>query len=104
MDEIVVFSPLTPESLAKIAELMLNELKDSLSERLIDFKFDSGVCTYLAEKCGNGKRGARELRNTIRREIENKLVDIIVDNGEGSIKALNCTAAPDIKIEVEYSK
>ncbi len=104
VDEIVVFSPLTPESLAKIAELMLTELKDSLSERLIDFKFDSGVCTYLAEKCANGKRGARELRNTIRREIENKLVDIIVDNGEGSIKALNCTAAPDIKIEVEYSK
>lgn len=104
VDEIVVFSPLTPESLAKIAELMLTELKTSLSERLIDFKFDSGVCTYLAEKCGNGKRGARELRNTIRREIENKLVDIIVDNGEGSIKALNCTAAPDIKIEVEYSK
>lgn len=104
VDEIVVFSPLTPESLAKIAELMLTELKDSLSERLIDFKFDSGVCTYLAEKCGNGKRGARELRNTIRREIENKLVDIIVDNGEGSIKALNCTAAPDIKIEIEYSK
>lgn len=104
VDEIVVFSPLTPESLAKIAELMLTELKDSLSERLIDFKFDNGVCTYLAEKCGNGKRGARELRNTIRREIENKLVDIIVDNGEGSIKALNCTATPDIKIEVEYSK
>ena len=104
VDEIVVFSPLTPESLAKIAELMLKELKDSLSERLIDFKFDNSVCTYLAEKCGNGKRGARELRNTIRREIENKLVDIIVDNGEGSIKALNCTAAPDIKIEVEYSK
>lgn len=104
VDEIVVFSPLTPESLAKIAELMLNELKTSLSERLIDFKFDNSVCTYLAEKCGNGKRGARELRNTIRREIENKLVDIIVDNGEGSIKALNCTAAPDIKIEVEYSK
>lgn len=104
VDEIVVFSPLTPESLAKIAELMLKELKTSLSERLIDFKFDNSVCTYLAEKCGNGKRGARELRNTIRREIENKLVDIIVDNGEGSIKALNCTAAPDIKIEVEYSK
>ena len=104
VDEIVVFSPLTPESLAKIAELMLTELKDSLSERLIDFKFYNSVCTYLADKCGNGKRGARELRNTIRREIENKLVDIIVDNGEGSIKALNCTAAPDIKIEVEYSK
>lgn len=104
VDEIVVFSPLSPESLAKIAELMLNELKASLAERLIDFKFDNSVCRYVAEKGGNGKRGARELRNVIRREIENKLVDIIVDSGEGSIKALSCTAAPDIKIEVEYSK
>ena len=41
--------------------------------------------------------------NIIRREIENKLVDIIVDNGEGSIKELSCTAAPDIKIETVYS-
>lgn len=103
VDEIVVFLPLNAESLAKIAELMLNELKASLSERLIDFRFDNSVCTYLAEKCGNGKRGARELRNIIRREIENKLVDIIVDNGEGSIKELSCTAAPDIKIETVYS-
>ena len=99
----MVFSPLNAESLAKIAELMLGELKASLSERLIDFRFDNSVCTYLAEKCGNGKRGARELRNIIRREIENKLVDIIVDNGEGSIKELSCTAAPDIKIETVYS-
>lgn len=104
VDEIVVFSPLSPESLCKIAALMLDELKASLAEKLIDFSYDEAVCRLLAEKCGNGKKGARELRNVIRKNIENRVVDIIVDSGEGGIKAINCTADPDIKIEAEYSK
>lgn len=98
VDEIVVFSPLNPQSLQKIAALMLNELSDSLVDRLIDFRFDESVCIYLAEKCGNGKRGARELRNIIRREIENKTVDIIIEKGEGNINTLNVTADGEIKI------
>ena len=39
VDEIVVFSPLSRESLCKIAALMLDELKESLSERLIEFRY-----------------------------------------------------------------
>ncbi len=104
VDEIVVFSPLSEESLSKIAALMLDELKSSLSERLIVFNYDKSVCDYIAKKAGGGKRGARELRNVIRREIENRLVDIIVDNGEGAVAALTCTAAPEIEIAVEYTK
>ena len=103
VDEIVVFSPLSHESLCKIAALMLDELKDSLSERLIEFSYDDSVCRYLADKCGGGKRGARELRNIIRRDIENKLVDIIVDSGEGSIKELSVTADKEIKIDTLFA-
>lgn len=103
VDEIVVFSPLSHESLCKIAALMLDELKDSLSERLIKFSYDDSVCRYLADKCGGGKRGARELRNIIRRDIENKLVDIIVDSGEGSIKKLSVTADKEIKIDILFA-
>ena len=103
VDEIVVFSPLSHESLCKIAALMLDELKDSLSERLIEFSYDDSVCRYLADKCGGGKRGARELRNIIRRDIENKLVDIIVDSGEGSIKKLSVTADREIKIDTVFA-
>ena len=101
VDEIVVFSPLSAESLAKIAAIMLDELKDSLKERLIEFSYDQSVCKYLAEKCGGGKRGARELRNVIRREIENKAVDIIVEKGEGNLKKLSVTADSEIKISAE---
>ena len=104
VDEIVVFSPLSAESLAKISALMLDELKEALKERLIDFEYDESVCTYLAEKCGNGKRGARELRNIIRREIENRLVDIIVDSGDGTVKSLKATANGEIKIETEKAR
>ena len=104
VDEIVVFSPLSAESLAKISALMLDELKEALKERLIDFEYNESVCTYLAEKCGNGKRGARELRNIIRREIENRLVDIIVDSGDGTVKSLKATAHGEIKIETEKAR
>ncbi|MGN0450872.1 MAG: ATP-dependent Clp protease ATP-binding subunit [Acutalibacteraceae bacterium] len=103
VDEIVVFSPLDEESLSKIAAIMLDELKESLAERLIKFSYDQSVCKYLAFKCGGGKRGARELRNLIRREIENKAVDIIVESGEGNLKGLSVTADPEIKITPEFA-
>jgi hypothetical protein len=70
-------------------------------EKLIDFVYDDKTCEYLASKCVGGKRGARELRNSIRREIENKIVDIIVDNAEGSIKTISTTADNEIKIDFQ---
>ena len=91
VDEIVVFSPLSSDAMAKIADLMLKELESAIAEKLIKFSWNDEVCNYLGSKCAGGKRGARELRNTIRREIENKIVDIIVDNKEGSISEINVT-------------
>ncbi len=103
VDEIVVFSPLSRETLTKIAALMLDELKSALKEKLIDFSYDNKLCEYLADKCNGGKRGARELRNLIRREIENKIVDIIVDNSEGSISAIKATAKDEVKIDTIFA-
>ena len=91
VDEIVVFSPLDKTSMSKIAVLLLDELKESIAEKLIDFKYDDKVCNYLAEKCVGQKRGAREIRNLIRREIEEKIVDIIIDKMEGNVKEIKVT-------------
>ena len=90
VDEVVVFSPLTAESLSKIANLMLDELSDSLLEKNITFDFDKGVCDYIASKCDGTKTGARELRNIIRREIEDKIVDMIIEN-EGGFSAVKAS-------------
>ncbi|MBO5020894.1 MAG: ATP-dependent Clp protease ATP-binding subunit, partial [Clostridia bacterium] len=102
VDEIVVFSPLTEASMAKIAALMLDELKEALSEKLIDFVYDQKTCEYLAAKCTGGKRGARELRNYIRREIESRIVDIVIDNAEGSIVSVIVTV--DKELSIDYKK
>jgi ATP-dependent Clp protease ATP-binding subunit ClpA len=89
VDEIVVFSPLGRETLSKISALMLDELAEGLKEKLITLKYDTKICEYLAEKCQGGKRGARELRNAIRREIETKIVDILIENNEGNISEIS---------------
>lgn len=85
VDEIVVFSPLSEESLSKIADLLLKELSVALLDKNITFTYNADVCDYLANKCEGTKAGARELRNIIRRELEDKIVDLIINN-ESAIK------------------
>ena len=101
VDEIVVFSPLSEDAMSEIAALMLDELKEALSEKLIGLVYDESVCKYLASKCTGGKRGARELRNYIRREIEAKIVDIVIDNPEGSISSVT-VSTKDGELAIEY--
>ena len=91
VDEVAVFSPLHEDSMVKIAALMLEELKESLAEKLITLSYTDEVCTLLSQKCGAGKRGARELRNFIRREIESKIVDQIIESGEGKLSKVDLT-------------
>ncbi|MBO5210387.1 MAG: ATP-dependent Clp protease ATP-binding subunit [Clostridia bacterium] len=100
VDEIVVFSPLSDETLQKISSLMLDEFAESLKDKLITFSYDETVCKYLAGKCDGIKKGARELRNLIRREIEAPIVDLIIENGEGNLSAISATADGEIKINV----
>ena len=56
----------------------MEELADALSEKQIDIIFDKKVYDYIALKCDGTKTGAREIRNIIRREIEDKVVDMII--------------------------
>ena len=85
VDEIVVFAPLSLDSLKKIAALMLNELADALKEKLITFGYNDAVCEYIAAKCDGARSGARELRNIIRREIEDRVVDLVILGSEGAL-------------------
>ena len=99
VDEVVVFNPLDRESLKKIAELMLEELKNSLSERHIKLKIDKSVSAFVVDNADTVKTGARELRNVIRRSIEDKIVDIIIEK-EDSVSEISVTAV-DGKIKID---
>lgn len=82
VDEIIVFSPLSIDNLQKIAVLMLNELVEPLKEKGIRFTYDESVPLLLAKEAEKGNKGARDLRNVIRRQIEDKITNAIVENFE----------------------
>ena len=90
VDEIVVFNPLSVEDYAKIAGLMLDEMKQPLEEKNIKFVYDEKACALIAKKSHGKKLGARDIRHVIRSEVEDKLAEILID-GEGVITAAALT-------------
>ena len=82
VDEIVVFNPLTVEDYTKIAGLMLDEMKEPLLEKNIKFVYDEKACKLIAEKSHGKKLGARDIRQVIRSEVEDKLASILIDSDE----------------------
>ncbi|MGN0502062.1 MAG: ATP-dependent Clp protease ATP-binding subunit, partial [Ruminococcus sp.] len=92
VDEVIVFNTLTKDNFVKIANLMLSEYVPTLEEKHIKFTFDDKACEYLAEKSCSGKSGARDLRNTIRREVEEKIASTMIESGNNSITAMNVTS------------
>ena len=77
VDEIVVFKPLELPSFEKIAALMMEELKSGLKERGIQFGYTQEVLTILAEEAFGHKSGARDIRNVLRRRVEDPICAIL---------------------------
>ena len=82
VDEIVVFNQLTESDYEKIAELILNEYVEPLKDKGIDLTWDRDVLEYLAKKSIDGTRGARDLRNLVRREVEDEIANMIIERGD----------------------
>ena len=78
VDEVVFFRPLSVDDYIAIARLMLQELVGPLAERGIALTWSDDALRLLAESSHGGKRGARDLRNAIRRQVENPLAEEIV--------------------------
>lgn len=101
VDEILVFRHLEKEDLRTIASLMLSEYVDTLKEKGIQFTFDESACVCLTDKITDGKSGARDLRNIIRKEVEELIAEEMIARGEGGIIGINLTAEDgNIKIDV----
>ncbi|NMP36757.1 MAG: ATP-dependent Clp protease ATP-binding subunit [Clostridiales bacterium] len=89
VDEIVVFNELTAEDYEKIAQLMLDEFIAPLKEKHIDLVIGDGVAKLISADTEGGVRGARDLRNSIRRKVEDKITDLIINSSEGILKIVN---------------
>lgn len=79
---------------------MIDEYVPSLAEKGIKLTYDERALDYLAEKSFGGKSGARDLRNLICKSVEEKIVNIIIENAENSLIGMHVSATEnDITIQ-----
>lgn len=82
IDEIVVFRNLIQDDFEKIATLMLDEMKELLAEKDLQLSYDDDALTAIAKQSYGKPYGARNIRQVIRQEVEDKIASCIIgDNG-----------------------
>ena len=90
IDEIVVFTPLEKPDVEKIADIMLKNLENRLKDHGITLEISDEAKAHLVDKGYDKEYGARPMRRTIQRQVEDKLSEEILkgnisDNGKVKI-------------------
>ena len=96
VDEIVVFQPLSGETLEKIAALMLEEYRPGMEAKGIAYSYTPAALKALVAQCEGGKFGARDLRRTIRKAVEDEAATRIIDG--------QLTAGGSLTVDAEDGK
>jgi len=78
IDEVVVFHSLKKEHIGKIIDIMLEDTRKQLREKNMNFEITNAAREYLIEEGYDEKYGARPLRRTIQRKIEDPLANEIL--------------------------
>ena len=102
VDDVICFNKLTEENFRGIAVIMLTELRDSLAERGVTFCWEQSLIDALVKKAYSVTYGARNLRRTIQRELEDPIAEKIIDSFEHPISELEALADGEtIRIEAK---
>lgn len=94
VDEVVVFKPLTLDAYKGIAGLMIGEMKEPLIEKNITLNVSDEAYALVAKKASGGKFGGRDVRKVVRKDIEDKVANIIVE-ADGNISQIDVDADGD---------
>lgn len=100
IDEIVVFRNLTKPDFEKIAALMLDEMKQPLSEKNITLQYDAAALAAIAEEAYGKPYGARDIRRVIRQIVEDQIASLIIAHSTEIHTLL--VSAKDGKVEVTF--
>ena len=95
VDEIVYFNQLSEENFASIAVIMLKELQQSLSEKGYHFTWDEDVVAHLVKTSHSAAYGARNLRRTIQKEIEDPMATRIIASFDDPITQIRAGMEDD---------
>jgi len=101
VDEIITFNHLTEENFLGIADIMLKELKDSLSARGLVLTWNEDLRQLLTRKAYSMVYGARNLRRTIQKELEDPISEAIIDSFEHPISSIHIRVEEDsVKLDI----
>ena len=92
VDAVITFNRLSRENFQAIARIMLGELAASLKDKGIAFTYDDALVELLTEKSYSLTYGARNLRRTIQKELEDPMATRIIDSYETPITQIKATA------------
>lgn len=92
VDAVITFNRLTEENFRAIAKIMLGELAASLKEKGITFTYEESLVELLTEKSYSRTYGARNLRRTIQKELEDPMATRIIDSYEHPITQIRASA------------
>ncbi len=101
IDEVVVFNKLTQDNLKKIACLMLDEYVGTLSEYGVEFRYDESAADILAGMSYGGKSGARDLRNNIRKNVEDVIANKVISSGGFNMKTIVLTGDKELNLVIK---
>ena len=102
VDEIITFDRLTEENFLGIADIMLSELKDSLAARGLTLTWNDDLRQLLMKKAYSVTYGARNLRRTIQKELEDPISEAIIDSFENPISSIAIRVEEDsVKLDIE---
>ena len=101
VDEIITFNHLTEQNFLGIADIMLSELRDSLSSRGLTLTWDDSIRDLLVKRAYSVTYGARNLRRTIQRELEDPISEAIIDSFEKPISSIHIRVEEDaVKLDI----
>jgi ATP-dependent Clp protease ATP-binding subunit ClpC len=102
IDEIIVFRALTDEQLGEITKLLLDRLTRRLRAQRIEVEFSGGAVKLLAEEGFDPQFGARPLRRTIQRRVENELSRLLLGGAvQPGDRVIVSVEGGDLDFEVE---
>jgi ATP-dependent Clp protease ATP-binding subunit ClpC len=78
LDDVIVFHALSREDLGKIVDIEISEVKDRLEEQGVSIKLTEGAKDFLIEKGFDPTFGARPLKRTISRYLEDPLAQALL--------------------------
>ena len=89
VDEIITFNHLSEENFLGIADIMLSELKESLTARGLELTWTEDVRQLLVKEAYSVTYGARNLRRTIQQKLEDPISEKIIDSFESPISSIS---------------